>query len=134
MKVRKTYYSIGEVSKILNIKEHTLRFWDSQLPGLSKESDKGKTRFFTENNINKIAEINKLLNNNNALNLAYRIVSNNKSDTSKKNLNICSKVNERIAFNQDEIKKIRSVNQFTKKFSSTLRSSIDEKFKIKYLD
>ena len=56
------------------------------------------------------------------------------SFTSKKNLNICSKVKERIAFNQDEIKKIRSVNQFTKKFSSTLRSSIDEKFKIKYLD
>ena len=56
------------------------------------------------------------------------------SFTNKKNSNICSKGKERIASNQVKIKKLKSVNQFTKTFSSTLRSSIDEKFKIKYLD
>ena len=46
MILKKTYYSISEVSKMLNIQEHTIRFWDSKIPDLSKRDNKGKTRFF----------------------------------------------------------------------------------------
>ena len=75
---KKTYYSISEVSKILGIQEHTIRFWDSKLSGLSRQSAKGKTRFFTQQHINKISKINNLLKNNDSLSLAYEIVSNRK--------------------------------------------------------
>ena len=51
---KKTYYSITEVSKMLNIKEHTIRFWDSKLPHLSKRDNKGKTRFFNLKQIDKV--------------------------------------------------------------------------------
>ena len=46
MPLKKTYYSISEVSKMLNIQQHTIIFWDSKLPDLSKRDTKGKTTFF----------------------------------------------------------------------------------------
>ena len=54
MILKKTYYSISEVSKLLNIQEHTIRFWNSKLPDLSKRDNKGKTRFFNVKQIEKL--------------------------------------------------------------------------------
>ena len=51
---KKTYYNISEVSKILDIQEHTIRFWDSKLNGLSKQSEKGKSRYFNEEHIDRL--------------------------------------------------------------------------------
>ena len=83
MKTNKKYYSITEVSKILGIKEHTIRFWNSRLPDLSKVSEKGKTRFFGVNHINKLAKINDLLTNNNSIDLAFKIISKEKKNNLK---------------------------------------------------
>ena len=80
MKTNKTYYSISEVANMLNIKEHTIRFWDSKLPGLSKQAEKGKTRFFNENHINKISNLNQLLEKNDSLDLAYKLISKEKKN------------------------------------------------------
>ena len=85
MKFEKTYYSISEVAKMLNIHEHTIRFWDSKLSDLSTRSDKGRTRFFNGRQIKKISKINELLKNNDSLNLAYSIVSNKKLIITHKN-------------------------------------------------
>jgi len=46
MILKKTYYSISEVSKMLNIQEHTIRFWDSKVPDLSK------TNYYKSNQLN----------------------------------------------------------------------------------
>ena len=61
MQIKKTYYSISEVSKILEIPEHTIRFWESKLPDLCLRSQKGKTRFFNEKQINMLSKLNNLL-------------------------------------------------------------------------
>ena len=61
---KKTYYSISEVSKMLNVKEHTIRFWDSKLPDLSKRYDKGKTRFFNLKQIEKLSKLKDILKKN----------------------------------------------------------------------
>ena len=61
MILKKTYYSISEVSKMLNIQEHTIRFWDSKLPDLSKRDNKGKTRFFNLKQIEKLSKLNEIL-------------------------------------------------------------------------
>ena len=91
MILKKTYYSISEVSKLLNIKEHTIRFWDSKLPDLSKRDQKGKSRFFNHKQIEKISKINEILKNNDSLNLAYQIISgkskNQQSPSNQDNLN-----------------------------------------------
>ena len=78
MNNKKTYYSISEVSQMLDIEEYTIRFWDNKLPGLSKDSQKGKTRFFNQMHINKLLNIKKLLDNNNSLELAYKLILKNK--------------------------------------------------------
>ncbi len=61
MNLKKTYYSISEVSKMLNINEHTIRFWDSKLQDLSKRDHKGKTRFFNLKQIEKISKLADML-------------------------------------------------------------------------
>ena len=53
MTIKKTYYSIGEVSKMLNIQEHTIRFWDSKLPDLSKKKRKEKVDFLIISKLKK---------------------------------------------------------------------------------
>ena len=74
---KKTYYSISEVSKMLNIQEHTIRFWDSRLPDLSKRDRKGKTRFFNLKQIEKLSKLNDILKKNDSITLAYEILSKN---------------------------------------------------------
>ena len=43
MILKKTYYSISEVAKMLNIQEHTIRFWDSKISDLSKNNNKNSS-------------------------------------------------------------------------------------------
>ena len=66
---------------MLNIHEHTIRFWDSKLPDLSKRDNKGKTRFFNLKHIEKLSKLNDLLKKNDSITLAYEILSkkNNKN-------------------------------------------------------
>tara|TARA_E500000178_G_C16562191_1_gene547850 strand:- start:158 stop:505 length:348 start_codon:yes stop_codon:yes gene_type:complete len=100
---KKTYYSISEVSKMLNIHEHTIRFWDSKLPDLSKRDNKGKTRFFNLKQIEKLSKLNDLLKKNDAITLAYEILSKKNN----KNLLINSDNNlkdDSIKFQQNIIK------------------------------
>ena len=75
---KKTYYSISEVSKMIGIQEHTIRFWDTKLEGLSRRSEKGRTRFFNQQQINKLVNINNLLKSNDSLTLAYKIINKDK--------------------------------------------------------
>ena len=103
MILKKTYYSISEVSKMLNIQEHTIRFWDSRLPNLSKRNNKGKTRFFNLKQIEKLSKLRDILKKNDSIMLANEMLSKNnnknlssnfshndnlKSDSSRFRLNI----------------------------------------------
>tara|TARA_B100001093_G_C26225089_1_gene757748 strand:+ start:205 stop:600 length:396 start_codon:yes stop_codon:yes gene_type:complete len=56
------------------------------------------------------------------------------SFANKKNLKICSMVKEKIAVSQKEIKKNKSLFKPSIEITKSLRSSIDKKFQIKYLD
>ena len=95
---KKTYYSISEVSKILNIQEHTIRFWNSKLPDLSKRDNKGKTRFFNLKQIEKLSKLNDILKKNDSVKLAYEILSKNN------NKNLLIKTNEKDQLKRDSIK------------------------------
>jgi DNA-binding transcriptional MerR regulator len=110
MILKKTYYSISEVSKMLNIQEHTIRFWDSKLPNLSKRDSKGKTRFFNLKQIEKLSKLNNILKKNDSLTLAYQILSknNNKYSSIKTNNNDKSK-SDSIKYRQN-IDKIKNIS------------------------
>ena len=111
MILKKTYYSISEVSKMLNIQEHTIRFWDSKLPDLSKRDDKGKTRFFNLKQIEKLSKLNDILKKNDSITLAYEILSKNNNQNSTINPHNIDKLKgDSIKYRQN-IDKINSISK-----------------------
>ena len=117
MILKKTYYSISEVSKMLNIQEHTIRFWDSKLPDLSKRDNKGKTRFFNLKQIEKLSELNNILKKKDSITIAYEILSKkNHKYSSVKVTNIDSLNGDSIKFQ----KKIVRIKNISKKLKNLL--------------
>ena len=111
--IEKQYKNIKEVSKLLNIKEHVIRYWDSidpktekiRIQGLSTRNKRG-TRYFNKDNINKLSQLKNVLfengKHNYSLDLANKILSskNNKILVLKRS-NISQNV---ISNNKIEIK------------------------------
>ena len=91
---QKQYKNIKEVSKLLNIKEHVIRYWDSidpktekiRIQGLSTRN-RGGTRYFNRDNINKLKQLKDLLfengKHNYSLDLANKILSSKKNKVSE---------------------------------------------------
>ena len=93
--IRKKYLNISEVSKLLQIEEHKIRYWDSidpktnkyRIDGISTKS-KGGTRYFNKDNIKKLQKLKNILydgkNHNYSIKLADKILnSNNKLPVKK---------------------------------------------------
>ena len=114
MILKKTYYSISEVSKMLNIQEHTIRFWDSKLPDLSKRENKGKTRFFNLKQIEKLSKLNDILKKNDSITLAYEILSKNNKKNSSINLNNNDILKSDSIKFQKNIDKIKNISRSLK--------------------
>ena len=86
----KHYKTIKEVSKLLNIKEHVIRHWDSvdpktnklRITGLSTRSKSG-IRYFNNENIKKLEQIKNILFDNGkhiySLDLANKIAKSKSS-------------------------------------------------------
>ena len=54
-------YTIGEVSRLLNVKEHTIRYWETEFPALSpKKTEKGR-RLYDLEDLKLLQKIKKLL-------------------------------------------------------------------------
>ena len=100
--INKKYLNISEVSKILEIEEHKIRYWDSKDPktnkyrveGISTKSKAG-TRYFNRENIRKLQKLKNILydgeNQNYSIKLADKILnSNSKKDIhqDQKKLNV----------------------------------------------
>ena len=86
--INKKYFNISEVSKLLQIEEHKIRYWDSvdpktnkyRIEGISTKS-KGGTRYFNKENIKKLQKLKKILyegdNQNYSIKLAEKILNSN---------------------------------------------------------
>ena len=62
MKSSDSYKTIGEVSKLLKIPQHILRFWEESFAQVSPLKRKGGRRLYSENDINLLRRIKILLN------------------------------------------------------------------------
>ena len=111
--INKKYLNISEVSKMLQIEEHKIRYWDSidpktnnyRIDGISTKS-KGGTRYFNKENIKKLEKLKSVLYNGNSQNyslkLAEKILSSNNKLSNQKddkypnnqNLNNNEKINQ----------------------------------------
>ena len=90
----KKYLNISEVSKILQIEEHKIRYWDSidpktnkyRIDGISTKS-KGGTRYFNKDNIKKLQKLKTILydgkKHNYSIKLADKILNSNNKSSNK---------------------------------------------------
>ncbi|MBN2535523.1 MAG: MerR family transcriptional regulator [Spirochaetales bacterium] len=54
-------YSIGEVSRLLNVKPHVIRYWEQEIPFLSTQKGLTGRRIFTINDVQILYRLRHLL-------------------------------------------------------------------------
>ncbi len=59
--MKKLYYTIGEVSDLLDVKQHVLRYWESEFNQLRPKKDKNRNRQYTVDHITLLQRIKNLL-------------------------------------------------------------------------
>ncbi|MBP7370924.1 MAG: MerR family transcriptional regulator [Arenimonas sp.] len=57
----KRYFTIGEVSELCDVKQHVLRYWESEFVSLSPVKRRGNRRYYQHHDVIKIREIRDLL-------------------------------------------------------------------------
>jgi len=57
----KTYFKIGEVARLADIKTSVLRYWETEFPFLCPEKSSAGQRLYTKENIELVQQIKKLL-------------------------------------------------------------------------
>lgn len=58
---KRLYYSISEVSELIGLKAHILRFWESEFPMLRPRKNRAGNRAYTERDIRIVRLIKQLL-------------------------------------------------------------------------
>ncbi len=61
--MNKYYYTIGEVSNLLGVKPHVIRYWESEFPVLKPKKSSGRIRKFSQEHIHLLKKIQDLLYN-----------------------------------------------------------------------
>lgn len=59
----KFYYTIGEVSNLLGVKPHVIRYWESEFPVLRPKKSSGRIRKFSQEHVHLLRKIQDLLYN-----------------------------------------------------------------------
>ena len=120
------YLNISEVSKMLQIEEHKIRYWDSidpktnkyRVEGISKKS-KGGTRYFNKENIKKLQKLKNVLyeggNHNYSIRLAEKII------TSSSKVQI-----EKYKINSDiqDLNNVKKIEQILNKMRILLKNNV----------
>ncbi len=57
----KRYFTIGEVSKLCEVKPHVLRYWEQEFPELKPVKRRGNRRYYQRNDVLIIRQIRSLL-------------------------------------------------------------------------
>ncbi len=61
LSIKKLYYSISEVSKITEIEQYVLRYWESEFEELKPQKNRAGNRIYTNKDIQVILKIKELL-------------------------------------------------------------------------
>ena len=107
---QKVYKSISEVSKLLNINKHVIRYWDSKFDGISTRMNNKKQRFFNKDNITKINELKNILykngKHNYSLDLASKLIIKNKIKSRSKNI-----IESKIDFRDLQVQELKEIRE-----------------------
>ena len=112
--INKKYLNISDVSRILQIEEYKIRYWDSidpktnkyRIEGLSTKS-KGGTRYFNKENIKKLEKLKNILydgkTHNYSIKLAHKLLTSSTKKTINKEY---SKLDNQYLYNAEKIEQI----------------------------
>ena len=113
----KKYLNISEVSKIVGLKEHVIRYWDSvdpktsrlRIEGISTKTS-GGTRYFNKDNLNKLRKLKDLLyedgKHNPSLKLANKFILSKNLKVHKYDKLSDSNINSNFNINSEKINQI----------------------------
>ena len=62
-KVKKLYYSIGEVSELTGLKAYVLRYWETEFSQLNPSKNRAGNRTYRQKDIDLILNVKNLLYN-----------------------------------------------------------------------
>ena len=122
--VSKKYLNISEVSKMLQIEEHKIRYWDSvdpktnkyRIDGISTKS-KGGTRYFNKENIKKLQKLKKILhegdNQNYSIKLAEKILNSNIKQAIEE---------DKTKINSQDLNNVKKIEQILNKMRLLLKN------------
>jgi len=122
--INKKYLNISEVSKMLKIEEHKIRYWDSLDPktnkyrveGISTKS-KGGTRYFNKENIKKLQKLKNILydgeNPNYSIKLAEKILTSNSKTIFEK---------DKINLVREDLNNVKKIEQILNKMRLLLKN------------
>ena len=99
----KLYYSIGEVAKMFDINESTLRYWESEFPYLKPKTNSKNVRQYTEKDIEQIKVIYNLVKVRGfKLTAARKMLNEN-----RKNVDKSADILETMINLRDELKELK---------------------------
>ena len=84
--IKKLYYSIGEVSKITELKAYVLRYWETEFKQLKPPKNRAGNRTYRQSDIDLILYIKDLLYNKKFTIEGARHQLANEKDSKKKNI------------------------------------------------
>ncbi len=122
--INKKYLNISEVSKMLQIEEYKIRYWDSldpktnkyRIEGISTKS-KGGTRYFNKENIKKLQKLKSILYDGNTQNysikLAEKILTSNSKAAIQK---------DKIKLVNEDLNNVKKIDQILNKMRLLLKN------------
>ena len=105
-KIKKLYYSIGEVSEITELKQYVLRYWETEFPHLKPSKNSAGNRIYRQNDIDNLVEIKKLLHEEKFTIKGAKQYLKSHKDENKTVQNSLSKV---VPISGDEIQTLKKI-------------------------
>lgn len=109
-KVKKLYYSIGEVSTLTNLKPYVLRYWETEFSQLKPSKNRAGNRIYRQKDIETLLKIKNLLYKQKFTIDGARINLSKKIGTSElEKINLAKKNKELLSLVKDRLKVILEI-------------------------
>ncbi len=116
--IKKLYYSISEVSKLTDLEQYVLRYWESEFEQLKPAKNRAGNRIYTNRDIKLILYIKKLLREERyTIEGAKQVLQAYQDDTEGEQLELLSQPQKRIQIKDEQL---QADLEETKKFLTSL--------------
>ena len=106
LSIKKLYYSISEVSKITEVEQYVLRYWETEFEELKPQKNRAGNRIYTNKDIQLILHIKELLREKKyTIEGAKKILENYTPEGTLPSVEIEAKTQEATVSLHDNIKK-----------------------------